>query len=480
MIYRRKDRNKNVHRQHFYRVFTLCTVAVIILLHFFWEKSGSGVGFPAFQKAYAERVYNFSFSPSDTILIVAPHCDDEVLSSGGLIYDARSQGTKVYVIVVTNGDAFRVFWTRTKKAVKLGYRRQKESIAALQTLGVPRENIFFLGYPDQGLALLWTDHWSFANPYFSRFTRNWMDPYFTSYRPGSPYSGENLALELENIISQIQPTIIITASPFDRHPDHWATYAFTMYVLEKLRLRGAPSHEPRVYWYLVHYGVWPYAFGFRPKALLLPPPPLCLLQLDWQLYFPSSSANFAKMRAIRKYRSQSPVREHLLSFVRKNELFGQNPVIKIPSITVPIDIDGKVEEWPSSITRYVEPQRGEIWKRSPSFSSFMAARDSTNFYLALFLKKPISQKDVYTFFLYPVTALDESQGFVQNVHFSLQQKGSKTILSHSAITATTRGNAIEITIPLELLHHSPSLFFHAEIRRKKKIIGKTSWYLPHF
>jgi LmbE family N-acetylglucosaminyl deacetylase len=480
MIHRGKDGNKNPHRRYFYKVFTLCTVVVIILLYFFWEKSGSEVRFPAFQKAYAERVYDFSFGPSDTILIIAPHCDDEVLGAGGLISDAQSQGVKVYVVVVTNGDAFRVLWTRTKRAVELGYRRQKESIAALQALGVPRENVFFLGYPDQGLALLWTDHWSSANPYFSRFTRNWMDSYFTSYRPGSPYSGENLVLELESIISRTQPTIIITASPFDRHPDHWATYTFTLYALEKLRLRGTLSSEPRVYWYLVHYGIWPYASGFRPKALLLPPPPLCLPYLDWQLYFPSSSANFAKMRAIRKYRSQSPLGEHLLSFVRKNELFGQNPVMKIPSITVPIDTDGKVEEWPSSIPRYAEPQRERIWKRSPSFSGFMAARDSANFYLALFLEKPVSPKDVYAFRLYPVTALDEGQDFIQSVHFSLQQKGLKIISSHSAITATARENTIEITIPLELLHHSPSLFFHAEIQRNKKITGKTSWYLLYF
>ncbi|MGC8777478.1 MAG: PIG-L deacetylase family protein [Candidatus Caldatribacteriaceae bacterium] len=475
-----KGFDRRFRPRYFYKAFTLCIVVTVILLYFFWEKSGSEVKLSTFQKAYPERPYHFSFSPSDTILLIAPHCDDEVLGAGGLLSDAQSQGVKVYVAVITNGDAFRVFFSRTKKAVELGYRRQKESLAALQTLGIPRENVFFLGYPDQGLALLWTEHWSSSNPYFSRFTRNWMDSYFTSYRPGSPYSGESLTVELESIISRTRPTIIITASPFDRHPDHWATYNFTMYALEKLYTREpSPPYQPQVFWYLVHYGVWPYASGFRPGSLLLPPPALCLPHLDWQLYFPSPFATFAKIRAIRKYQSQSPLGEHLLSFVRKNELFGQNSVIQVQSLSSPIHVDGVMTEWPSATPRYPEPQGEKLWRKDPSFSQFMVARDSSYLYLALCLEKPASSKNTYAFRLYPVTPFGENQDFTQSLHFSLQQKGSSTVVSHPEVKAAINRNTMEVAIPLVLLHHPSKLFFQVEIQRNKKITGKTAWYLFH-
>ena len=38
------------------------------------------------------------------ILIVAPHPDDEVLSSGGLIQKAVKSGKSVHIIYLTNGD----------------------------------------------------------------------------------------------------------------------------------------------------------------------------------------------------------------------------------------------------------------------------------------------------------------------------------------------------------------------------------------
>jgi LmbE family N-acetylglucosaminyl deacetylase len=37
------------------------------------------------------------------ILIVAPHCDDEVLGCGGLMSKSQTEGTPVYVAVITNG-----------------------------------------------------------------------------------------------------------------------------------------------------------------------------------------------------------------------------------------------------------------------------------------------------------------------------------------------------------------------------------------
>ena len=43
----------------------------------------------------------------DTVLVVAPHPDDESLCCGGLIHAARSAGARVAIVWVTNGDGFK-------------------------------------------------------------------------------------------------------------------------------------------------------------------------------------------------------------------------------------------------------------------------------------------------------------------------------------------------------------------------------------
>ncbi len=462
------------------KVILLFTVVGLILLYLFWQKESSETKLSAFQRFCRDENSTFSLTPSDTILVIAPHCDDEVLGAGGIIHDAQRQGAQVYVVIITNGDAFRVFWTKPKKAIELGYRRQRESIEALSALGVPRERIFFLGYPDQGLALLWKEYWSSTNPFFSRFTRTWMDSYFTSYRPGTIYSGENLTLELEQLMTKIQPTIIITASPFDHHSDHWATYNFTVYALEMLRMRGTLSAcEPRLFWYLIHYGVWSYASGSKPQASLLPPPQLLLPHLNWHLYPLSPATIFAKNHAIRKYRSQSPLGEHLLSFVRQNELLGQELVIQVPTTSSPLPIDGNCNDWPSSLPRYREPQREAIWKSGNSFSDFTIARSSESLYLAFRLEKENSTKNRYFLHFYPVFPASEKSEWHQSVSLEIQLGKHELRTSHPSIQGALKENVLEIAIPLELLPPGGKFFFQAEMYQGHKTIDRTAWYLLH-
>lgn len=44
---------------------------------------------------------------NQTVVIFAPHCDDEVLGSGGLIYKSIQNGARVCVVLMTNGDGQR-------------------------------------------------------------------------------------------------------------------------------------------------------------------------------------------------------------------------------------------------------------------------------------------------------------------------------------------------------------------------------------
>src|SRR6056297_786499 len=112
---------------------------------------------------------------SGTCLIIAPHCDDELLACGGIIQHVMENNLEVRVIFLTNGDGFRWAAIRNfkrpyitaQKFKILGKIRQKEAIACADCLGLKRGNIYFLGYPDGGLRYLWSENWCDSNPFTS-------------------------------------------------------------------------------------------------------------------------------------------------------------------------------------------------------------------------------------------------------------------------------------------------------------------------
>src|SRR5882724_2787055 len=93
---------------------------------------------------------------NDRIIVVAPHPDDEVLGAGGLIQQACAVGAEVHVIYLTSGDhnqiAFKLYKLRLhfspRQYIAFGELRQREAESAAGILGMTREQLTFLGYPD--------------------------------------------------------------------------------------------------------------------------------------------------------------------------------------------------------------------------------------------------------------------------------------------------------------------------------------------
>ena len=104
-------------------------------------------------------------SRDDRIVIVAPHPDDEVLGTGGVIQQALAAGADVRVIYLTNGDhnqvAFKLYhgrlWLRSKQYLAYGEERRREAITATGLLGLPGDHLTFLGYPDWCTLRIWRD-----------------------------------------------------------------------------------------------------------------------------------------------------------------------------------------------------------------------------------------------------------------------------------------------------------------------------------
>lgn len=89
------------------------------------------------------------------ILIVSPHPDDDILSSGGLIQRAVHFGKQIYVLYLTIGDGNKRAVHKFLHAslipasfIRLGFIRHQEGITAERFLGVPQNHLFFLGFPD--------------------------------------------------------------------------------------------------------------------------------------------------------------------------------------------------------------------------------------------------------------------------------------------------------------------------------------------
>lgn len=86
-----------------------------------------------------------------TIVIVAPHMDDEALACGGLIASLPDKH-RIHIIYATDGMRSPApIMPGDRISPDLGKLRMHESVEAMKLLGVPEQNLHFLGLPEAGL-----------------------------------------------------------------------------------------------------------------------------------------------------------------------------------------------------------------------------------------------------------------------------------------------------------------------------------------
>lgn len=264
--------------------------------------------------------------PNRRLLIIAPHPDDEVLGCGGLIAEAVARGIPVKIIWLTTGDGFPGAAMLVSRATPdaqayqlLGKTRIQEAQHACQALGVPRENLCFLGYPDRRL---WAMALSGERPVRSPSTGYTQVAYDACPNRARPYTAPNLVADLREAITAFQPTDIFTSHPLDDHPDHMAGALFTMEAIRQAVQSGGLTRRPGLYYYLVHRGNWPLPQGDHPNRTLLPP--VSMGQSGWY-YFPLTPDTLERKRAaLEAHATQYALMiRFLTSFLRQNELFQQ-------------------------------------------------------------------------------------------------------------------------------------------------------------
>jgi LmbE family N-acetylglucosaminyl deacetylase len=84
---------------------------------------------------------------SQPLLVLAPHPDDESLGCGGLIADCHARGQSVHVLVLTDGAGSHPN-SREYPPARLAALRAEETRAAAAALGLPENQVAFIGLPD--------------------------------------------------------------------------------------------------------------------------------------------------------------------------------------------------------------------------------------------------------------------------------------------------------------------------------------------
>jgi len=267
-----------------------------------------------------------ALGPATSLLVVAPHPDDESLCCAGAIQRVLAAGGRVNIVWITSGDASELDLIVVEKSLfvkparlrDLALKRMQEARSAAGVLGVAPEHLYFLGFPDRGVLALLTDN--YVTAYHSRFTDASSVPYPESLFPGHPYTGNSLERDFESVLDRTRPTLVLAPSPRDTHPDHRATGILTMRSLARRNQLGQAR-----YW-IVHGGEgWPAPRGYQPgRELGWPPRGKGLPLLPLRLRPPEEER---KATALRTYRTQMEVMSSiLLSYVRTTELFSTEPM----------------------------------------------------------------------------------------------------------------------------------------------------------
>ena len=274
-------------------------------------------------------------SQGDRLLVVAPHPDDDVLGSGGLLQQAVAAGSAVRIIYLTNGDhnqvAFKIYThslhLRPREYIALGERRRLEAIRATGLCGLKPEQLIFLGYPDWGTLRIWRDFWEPGDIFTSDATRSSSVPYLTAYSYGQTYNPENITADLTAIIRDFKPTRVFVTHPADTNPDHRAAANFVRLALLQL----APENiRPALFFYVIHFGNWPKPPHYHPDIPLAPPPAL-LDDGQWASLPVTLDQAAIKYQAILAHRTQITTRQYYLeSFARSTEIFATQITESVP------------------------------------------------------------------------------------------------------------------------------------------------------
>lgn len=147
-----------------------------------------------------------------SLLVLAPHPDDETLGCAGRIQRAVATGAAVTVVVATDGALSHAVDTLDRE--RLRALRRSELVAACARLGVPASSVVTLDFADGGLV----------------------DAF------------EDLVTELERLLRRLAPDDVYVTCATEVHPDHATCARAVQAAAERTGWRGRVLAYPIWLW----------------------------------------------------------------------------------------------------------------------------------------------------------------------------------------------------------------------------------------
>lgn len=168
------------------------------------------------------------------VMVIVPHEDDDLLISGQVLPSMYKNDADVRVVFATNGD----------KRVS-AYTRQSEACNALEKLGIPREKVIFLGYPDGTQLYVGKKAYSFSSGWDHTYAgKGFKDYHFDRFGTHAQYTAENMVDDIESVILEYRPDYIL-AIDFDTHTDHRGVSISFEKAMERI-LKKESGYTPKV------------------------------------------------------------------------------------------------------------------------------------------------------------------------------------------------------------------------------------------
>jgi len=418
------------------------------------------------------------FNTEDRVLIFAPHPDDEAIATGGVIQRALKAGAKVKIVCYTNGDnnelAFIVYEKRItfkkREFIHMGEVRRKETIAAMGSLGIPAQDIIFLGYPDFGTMEILTKYWGETKPFRSMLTKVSKVPYPECLSPNAPYVGESILKDLKSVLLDFKPNKIFVSHPADSNRDHRALYLFLRVALWDLQAQIKP---PVIFPYIIHVVGWPKPRGYHPDLELIPADKFKESGIFWQKFVLTQGEIKAKRDATKYYKSQIKYNPaYLFTFCRKNELYGDFSSVELKKQKAGL------LDW-QTLKAYGEEEkstRAEVKNQIDRISALAYACSGDNLFIKLTLTR--KRAGVSIFLLGYSKKTDFAQMPKMNLFvdkYGLHIKDKKQTFFIKEIELKYLADTIVIKIPLAALGNPDFILSWVKARTSDLSVDETSW-----
>src|SRR5262247_701865 len=129
------------------QIFSLLILICVITTAIEAQTSTAGAAPGAAAAETQDRVEQWR---GKTVMVFTPHPDDDVFGCGGMLAMLARNGNKIIVVIYTNDNKGSFDLEMTSE--RLARIRKAEQEAAMDVIGIPKENIIWMGYEDVNLV----------------------------------------------------------------------------------------------------------------------------------------------------------------------------------------------------------------------------------------------------------------------------------------------------------------------------------------